>query len=271
MGALLAGHVRDAGHDVTVWNRHRRELDGARVADTVGDAVTGAQVVVTMLFDPDSVRAVADDLVEHAAEGAVWVDVTTVGPAASRELAQRAGSAGVRFVDAPVLGSTPLAEPGELTTVVGGADEDVERVRPLLQTWCADGKVVHVGPVGSGSAMKLVVNQSLGAVAAGLGEALGLADHLGLPQGRVLDVLSAGAYGWTLGQKRPMLESGDFSDATFSLAGLAKDLGLVVDAAGDHPVPLTREVRARTQDAVDEGHGDEDYAVVIARIAAGRD
>ncbi len=169
----------------------------------------------------------------------MWVDVTTVGPATSRELAERARAAGVRFVDAPVLGSTPLAEPGELTTVVGGADEDVERVRPLLQTWCADGKIVHVGPVGSGSALKLVVNQSLGAVAAGLGEALGLADHLGLPQGTVLDVLSAGAYGWTLGQKRPMIESGDFSAATFSLSGLAKDLGLVVDAAGDRPVPLT--------------------------------
>jgi 3-hydroxyisobutyrate dehydrogenase len=124
-----------------------------------------------------------------------------------------------------------------------------------------------VGPIGSGSALKLVVNQGLGVLAAGLGEALRIGTELGLERELVLDVLSGGAYGFTIGQKRAMVESGDFSATSFSIDLMAKDLDLAVRTARDAKLDVTRAALDAARRSIDAGHSGEDYAAIIGHLA----
>ena len=272
MGVLMARHVLTAGHDLTVWNRTPGRAGplvsgGAAEARTVADAVSGADVVVLMLFGPDSVREVLADVLPAAAPGTLVVDATTIGPAAARELGATCRSAGLRYADCPVAGSTGPAEAGTLGVLAGCDEADWADLEPLLQLWGDPARVRRVGGVGSGSALKLVVNQGIGVLAAGLGEALALATQLGLERDQVLDVLGMAAYGWTLGQKRSMVEAGDYSDTQFSLDLLAKDLDLAVACAGDAELAVTRAALTEARSALDAGHSGEDYAALIGFLA----
>jgi 3-hydroxyisobutyrate dehydrogenase len=202
-------------------------------------------------------------------EGLLVVDCTTIGPDAAREFGRLAADAGARYADAPVAGSLGPAREGTLGVLAGCRPDDWADVEPLLHLWGDPAKVRRVGEVGSGSALKLVVNQGIGVLAAGLGEALALAHDLGLDRASVLDVLSGTAYGWTVQQKRSMLDADDFTGTQFSLDLLAKDLQLAVDVAGrdGHPPAVTQAVLDHARSALDAGHAGEDYAAVIAHIA----
>jgi 3-hydroxyisobutyrate dehydrogenase len=269
MGVLMAGHVLSAGHDLVVWNRTAGRAGdlvarGAREVANVADAVSAADRVVLMLFGPDSVREVLPEVLRHAQPGTLVIDSTTIGPEAARDFAALAAASGVRYVDAPVAGSTGPAADGTLGVLVGGAPQDYEDALPLLHLWGAPEKVRRVGDVGAGSALKLCVNQGLGVMAAGVGEALRLGSALGLDRDVLLDVLGATAYGWYLAQKRPMLDAGDFSGTTFSLDLMAKDLDLAVAAGGDLPVTSACLQAARA--ALDQ-HAGQDYAAMTAHLA----
>ena len=271
MGVLMAGHVLSAGHDLVVWNRtpgraHELVGRGASEADTAAEAVRDADVVVLMLFGPDSVREVLPEVAGAAAFGTLVIDGTTIGPEAAQEFAALVANSGLRYVDAPVAGSTGPAAEGTLGVLVGGSQQDYQDALPLLHLWGAPEKVRRVGQVGSGSALKLCVNQGLGVMAAGLGESLRLGARLGLDRDVLLDVLSATAYGWYLGQKRPMLAAGDFSGTTFSLDLMAKDLELAVAAGAALPVTAACLDAARA--ALAE-HSGEDYAAMTAHLADG--
>lgn len=269
MGALMAGHVLSAGHDLVVWNRtpgRASELvaRGASEAETPAEAASGAERVVLMLFGPDSVRDVLPQVAGAAPAGALVIDGTTIGPEAAQEFAALVAGSGLRYVDAPVAGSTGPAAEGTLGVLVGGSQQDYDDALPLLHLWGAPEKVRRVGAVGAGSALKLCVNQGLGVMAAGLGESLRLGRELGLDRSAMLDVLSMTAYGWYLGQKRPMLDSGDFSATTFSLDLMAKDLDLAVQAGGE--LPVTRACLDAARAAL-AGHAGEDYAALTGFLA----
>ena len=256
MGVPMATHVVEAGHDVTVWNRTPKPgaVPGAREARFVSDAVRDAEVVVTMLFGPDAVRSV---LAEVPA-GPLVIESSTIGPAVAREMAQ-----GRRFVDAPVVGSVGPATNGTLGVLVGGTDEDYAAAEPLLTLW--GDRVRHVGPVGAGSAMKLVINLTLGAAMAGVGEAIRLANDLGLARDATLDVLEWGPLRPSVETKRAMLESGEFTPTGFSLELNAKDLALALHAA-DNDLAVTRAVLAEAYTAIAAGHGTDDYAALAGHI-----
>lgn len=263
MGAAMAAHVARAGHDLTVWNRTPGRaaplLDlGAREARTISEAVAGAEVVVTMLFGPDAVREVLDEVRQHAAEGTLVVESSTIGPAVAREVAH-----GLRFVDAPVVGSVQPATDGTLGVLAGGSADDFAAARPLLDLWGED--VRHLGPVGAGSAMKLVVNLTLGVAMGGIGEALRLAGDLGLDPKDALDVVAMGPLGKSVTTKRAMLDSGEFQPVGFSLDLMAKDLDLALHAA-DNDLALTRAALAAARDAIASGHGTDDYASLAGHI-----
>lgn len=270
MGVLLAGHVLAAGHDLVVWNRSPGRAGdlvarGAREATSVADAVRGADRVVLMLFGPDSVRQVLAEVVAAARPGTLVVDGTTIGPEAAREFGATAAAAGLRYVDAPVAGSTGPAAEGTLGVLVGGSEADYDDALPLLHLWGAPEKVRRVGEVGAGSALKLCVNQGLGVLATGLGESLRLGRELGLERSVLLDALQATAYGWYLAQKRPMLDAADFSRTTFSLDLMAKDLDLAVAAYDD--LPVTRACLEAARASLSE-HAGEDYAALTAYVAS---
>ncbi|HEV2889665.1 MAG TPA: NAD(P)-dependent oxidoreductase [Frankiaceae bacterium] len=264
MGAAMAAHVARAGHDLTVWNRTPGRAAplvglGAREARSIAEAVEGAEAVVTMLFGPDAVREVLDEVRQHAPPGALVVESSTIGPAVAREVAK-----GLRFVDAPVVGSVQPATDGTLGVLVGGSREDFEAAEPLASLWGGSG-VRHLGPVGAGSAMKLVVNLTLGVAMGGIGEALRLAGDLGLDPRETLDVVAMGPLGKSVETKRAMLDSGEFQPVGFSLELMAKDLDLALHAA-DNDLALTRAALAAARDAIASGHGTDDYASLAGHI-----
>ncbi len=274
MGALMAGRVLDAGHNTAVWNRtpgRAAELvaRGATAAASPRAAAAGADAVVTMLFDAAAVRSVLLDEPDGAASGAppgaLVVDCSTIGPDAARGLAAELHQRGLRFVDAPVAGSTPLAEKGQLGSFLGGSAADVAAARVVVAAWTDAAKVRTSGGTGSGQALKLVLNTSLGMAIAGVGECLRLARDLGLEKDLALDVL-AGPFGWTLAQKRPLLEREDYTPATFSLDAMTKDLRLAVEA-GEGRMAVGRAVLAEAEAALAAGHEGEDHAALAGHLA----
>ncbi|MDT7537037.1 MAG: 3-hydroxyisobutyrate dehydrogenase [Actinomycetota bacterium] len=269
MGVRMAKHILDAGHDLVVWNRTPGKAGdlvaaGAREAKTAAEATEGADVAVLMLFGPDSVREVLPDIVR---EGLLVIDSTTIGPAAAHEFGRLCKEKGARYVDAPVAGSLEPAAAGTLGVLAGCDEADWPEAEKLLHLWGDPARVRRIGPVGSGSALKLVVNQGLGVLAAGLGEALLMAGQLGLDRDVVLDVLEQGAYAFTVKQKRELLARGDFSDARFSVDLLAKDLGLAIKETRDADLEVTAAALSAARRTMDAGHAGEDYAAIIGHLA----
>jgi len=267
MGRLIASHILSAGHELTVWNRTPGKAGelvsrGAREATSVEDAVAGADAVVLMLFGGDSVHEVLGHIAKGAPAGTLVIDATTTGPDAARQLSDEATERGLRYVDAPVAGSLGPARDGTLTILVGGSDEDVAEARPLLELWGDPQRIRHLGRPGSGNALKAVVNMCIGVAAAGVAEALKLAADLHLDRSITLDALEAGPLGWTVKQKRQMLDSGDFTPTAFSLDLLSKDLKAALDnAAGELPVLAAAQELAKQ--AIAAGRGEQDYATVV--------
>ena len=269
MGVRMAQHVLDAGHELVVWNRTPGKAGdlvaaGAREAKTAAEATADADVAVLMLFGPDSVREV---LPEIAREGLLVIDSTTIGPAAAHEFGRVCKDKGARYVDAPVAGSIEPAASGTLGVLAGCDEADWAEAEKLLHLWGDPARVRRIGGVGSGSALKLVVNQGLGVLAAGLGEALLMAGQLGLDRGVVLDVLEQGAYGFTVKQKRELLEKGDFSETRFSVDLIAKDLGLAVMETRDADLEVTDSALSAARRTIEAGHAGEDYAAIIGHLA----
>jgi 3-hydroxyisobutyrate dehydrogenase-like beta-hydroxyacid dehydrogenase len=275
MGGPMARRLLDTGHELVVWNRTGDkaaplEAAGARVAATPRHAASGAEVVITMLADPIALAAVTegpDGVAAGVDDGATVLEMSTVGPAAVHRL-REALPDGVALVDSPVLGSTPQAEEGSLQLFVGGDGADVQRQLPLLETF---GSPTHVGPLGAGAAAKLVVNSTLGGTLALLGEALALADGMGLDRSTALDVLARSPLGSQVERRRGPLESGEFP-LRFRLRLASKDLDLVEAAAGDAAVDLRVAPASRSwfDDATEDGWGDADYSAVLAYITGGR-
>ena len=270
MGVAMAAHVARSEHDLTAWNRTAGKAAGlidlgATEARSVSAAVSRADVVVLMLFGPESVREVLPNVVAHA-PNALVVDATTIGPEAAHEFAKTCQAGGLRYVDAPVAGSTTSATDGTLGVFLGGSTADTEQARLLAELWGDPARVLHVGGVGSASALKLCVNQGIGVLAAGLGESLRLGRDLGLDRDLLLDVLSQSVYGWVLSQKRAMVEADDYSDTTFSLDLMAKDLSLAVAATGND-LEVTRACLDQARRALAAGHSGEDYAAIIGHVA----
>jgi len=169
---------------------------------------------------------------------------------------------GVDFLDAPVLGSIAEAEAGSLQIFVGGGDELVERWSPLLSVL---GQVHPVGPVGAGSAAKLVANSTLVGVIGVLGEALALARALGLPDQVAFDVLGTTALGAQAERRRDSVESGEYPPR-FALSLAKKDADLILEAAPDADLRLTQAAQTWLADAVRAGRGDQDYWAVLAEV-----
>src|SRR5947209_12167684 len=158
MGSRMAANLAKAGFELTVWNRTQAKAEafcaehpGVQLGSTPAQAAAGCEVVVTMVVDGDQVEQVLlgeDGAASEAPRGALCIDCSTIGAAATRAIAARLGEHGLEMVDAPVTGSSPRAEDGTLTIMAGGSDEAFARAKPVLE---AMGEViVHAGPLGHG-------------------------------------------------------------------------------------------------------------------------
>ncbi len=260
MGTAMAARLADEGHELTLYNRtppasgSGADLPGV-LAATPAEAVAGVEVAITMLTDGAAVHEVLFGA--GGAAGAldpqtVLVDMSTIGPDAVRAIRDELPAA-TRFVDAPVQGSTPKARAGELVIYAGGSADDLAGCRPALDSL---GTVRHVGALGSGAAMKLVVNLALGASFVVLAEALRTSDALGLDPEASLDALSGTAIGSLVPRLRKRLAD-PAAPTQFAVSLAAKDLGLVLEANGDTDGAAAAATR-RLTDAVAAGLADAD-------------
>ena len=271
MGARMARRLLDAGNRLVVWNRTPAKAEplaaaGATVASTPAGAARDVDVVITMVSDPGALRDVTsgdDGVIAGLGSSATLIEMSTVGPAAVSRLASRLPP-GQAMLDAPVLGSVAEAESGSLRIFVGGPAPLFERWRGLLS---ALGSPVHVGLLGSGARSKLVANLTLFGVLGVLGEALALADRLGLSREVAFEVLAGTPLREQAERRRPSIESGRYP-ARFRLSLGLKDATLIQEAAGEAGADLRVLEAARSwlADAVAEGRGDEDYSAVLATI-----
>jgi 3-hydroxyisobutyrate dehydrogenase len=271
MGSAMAQHLIDAGHELSVWNRSPGKADdlvkaGAREAESVADAVGSAEAIVLMLFGPDSVREVLQQVGSAASPGTLVIDSTTIGRDAAQEFGKLAADAGLRYIDAPVVGTVTPAQQGTLGILLGGSESDVEEARPLLETWGDPEKIRYVGQVGAGNALKTVVNLTLGIAMGGVGEALRLGDDLGIEREVLLATLAQGPLGFSVGQKRDMLASGKYGPTAFSLELMLKDLQIAVDVSR-HDLPLAAGTAKYAEEAVTAGHGADDYTALAGHLA----
>ncbi len=234
MGSRMARRMLQAGHQLGVWDPDPKRVGalvaaGATAAADPVSAVADREFVVTMVPDPESLDGLifgAGGLDGLLSPGQMLVDMSTVGPHYIVGLRARLMPA-VSLVDAPVRGSLPEAERGQLVVMVGASDGDFARVRPLLR--CL-GEVERVGELGAGAAMKLAVNLSLGCALTSLGESLALADALGVGRERALSLLADCPWAPLLKSRRTMVESGEYPPQ-LRLGLAAKDFRLIREAA----------------------------------------
>jgi 3-hydroxyisobutyrate dehydrogenase-like beta-hydroxyacid dehydrogenase len=267
----MARRLLDAGNELVVWNRTPDKAAdlvaaGAEQAASPADAARRADAVITMVSDPAALRAVVegpDGIAAGLGEDTTLINMATVGPGAVGWLADVL-PAGSRLLDAPVLGSLAEAEAGELKIFVGGSEELVERWTPLLSVL---GTPIRVGPLGAGSAAKLVANTTLFGMLGVLGEALALADGLGLSRDTTFEVLAETPLAAQAERRRPSLEAGEYSPR-FALSLARKDADLVLEEAAAAGVDLRLAEAARSwlREAEKAGLGAEDYSAMLARI-----
>jgi len=270
MGSRMAANLLKQQVQLTVFNRSAAPMQaltalGARGAVSCGDAASEADVVFSMLPSPEVVAQVAwgaEGFLRKMKKHAVWVDCSTVNPSFSREAHQAAERQGVEFLDAPVAGTKPHAENGELVFFVGGGQAALDVVEPLLKFMGS--KVVHVGAVGQGSALKMVVNAMLAQAMLAFSEAVLFGEKLGLPRALLLDALP------TMPVSAPFIKAkaekirADDYDAQFPLEWMYKDLHLAAMTAYEnhHPMYMMGLAKELFGHAKDRGLGREDFSAV---------
>jgi 3-hydroxyisobutyrate dehydrogenase len=278
MGAPMARHLAETGHDVTVWNRTTDKAQplarhGARVAEDPAAAMADAEVVVTMLTDGEAVEDVMREAAPAAPANTVWWQASTVGIGATESLAALAEEHDLVLVDAPVLGTKGPAEAGELVVLASGDDAAVQQLTPLFDA--VGSKTIRLGEAGAGTRFKLVMNHWVLAVTDAIAETISLAEGLGLDPALFLQGIEGGTLDIGYAHlKAPGMIAGELPVA-FPLKHALKDAELILEAGERHDLDLglATTVRNRFAQAADEGHGDQDMGMVVtaSRPAAGGD
>lgn len=274
MGSRMAARLIAAGHDVVVWNRSSGPAallaaSGASIASTPRAAAAGADIALSMVRDDDASQAVWLDPDTGALAamqvGAVAIESSTLSPDTARALAAAGAARGVPVLDAPVAGSRPQAEAGQLIFLVGGDAPTLDRVREVLLAM--GGAVHHAGPAGAGMAIKLAVNAMLAVQVAGLAELSGMLAAQGLDAARAADILGATpvASPAAKGALASMV-AGAYAP-NFPVALAEKDMEIVDAVALVSPV--SHAARNVLRQAAEAGHGDEHLTAVRKLYAAG--
>lgn len=242
MGAPMARHLVQAGHDVTGFNRTTAKAEawaaanGGRAAATVAEAAQGVELFILCVGNDDDVRAVVTEALPHLAAGAVVVDHTTTSARLAREMAELATGQGRHFIDAPVSGGQAGAENGQLSVMAGGDVEALARAEPALKAYSK--AIQHMGAAGSGQLTKMVNQIAIAGVVQGLAEAVHFAQVAGLDTDAVYEAVSKGAaQSWQMDNRWKTAAKGEF-DFGFAVDWMRKDLGLVLDEARSNGAKL---------------------------------
>ena len=281
MGLPMAHNLAAAGYEIRAYNRSRDKTDGLAAAhdnvtavESPAAAAEGADIVVSMTSDDRVLEAVTTGpggIVETAAKGMIFVDMSTVSPMASGRVAQALDANGVTFLRAPVMGSIPVAERGELMIMSSGPKAALEAVRPVLEI--VGGKILWVGEDEQSRYLKLSINLQIGIIGAVMAEALAFGVKGGMDWERLIDIMSQSPLSSPLVKfKTEPLKAYDFK-AAFSNEQMGKDLDLALATARDMetPMPITALVRQQIAAMIARGHGELDWfsLALLAREMAG--
>jgi 3-hydroxyisobutyrate dehydrogenase len=282
MGSGMANRMLSANFPLAVYNRNREKCvplgkAGAFIASSPLEAASRSQIVISMVGDDTASRQIwlgENGALQGASPDSILIECSTLSRDWIAELAMKAVERGCRFLDAPVTGTKPHAASGELTFMVGGSRQVLDAARPVFSVLGRD--VLHMGPVGSGSAMKLINNFVCGVQAASFAEALSMIDAGGLDRTTAISILTGGAPGSGIVKRiAERIATNDFTP-NFALHWMAKDLSYALRNAADQGIPLQTATAALAifRQAMAEGHGEEDFSAVsktsIGRSSASR-
>ena len=280
MGGNMATRFLDGGYTVYGEAQSREDAqalvdNGLRWCDTPREVAETVDVIFTSLPDDAALELVAsgpDGILAGITAGKVWVDLSTVSPRASRDIAARVRARGATMLDAPVSGSVPQVQAGTLTIMVGGDERAYAQVEPLLRVL---GTPTHIGDNGQGLVLKLAINISLGVQMLAYSEGLLLAERAGIDPRLATDVMTHSAIGSPMLKARADLVLDQPDEAWFDVTFMEKDIALALEAARelDVPMPATRAVDRTLKVALGFGYGRRDIAAlytVLSRLTGDR-
>lgn len=270
MGQSMASNLVKAGHEVVVWNRTPGKLvEGAAVAPSPAAAAQGADVVWLCVSDTDAVEQVMfgkEGVEASLQQGAIIADSSTISPSATLKFADRVAAKGVAWVDAPMTGSKIGARDGTLVFIVGGAEADVERLKPLFAAMGK--KIFRMGELSKGQATKLAMNLQIALIFEGFAEGLTLATKLGVDPQQLISLIEATMVrSGVVEYKAPFVLQRDFTP-NFPLRLMHKDIRLALEAAKESRVKLPglETVEEIYEMATEDGHQDSDYAATLTLL-----
>src|ERR1700730_13096445 len=270
MGSRMAANLQKHGYSLVLFNRTRAKAEPllgpwGTFSDSPAKVAEQVDILFTMLAQPDVVEQAAlgrNGFLGNLKPNALWVDCSSVNPSFSKKMAAETARREVRFVDAPVTGSAPVAADAKLVFWVGADGADLETIRPLLL--CMGNKIVHAGGHGMGTSMKMVINLLLGNAMATFAEGMALGQGLGLSHKMLFDsLLGMPAVAPFLASKREKIERGNY-EAEFPLRWMQKDMHLAAVSAYEAGVamPLTNVSKEIYRLAMRGGHDTEDFSVI---------
>lgn len=272
MGQAMVARLLEAGFPVAVWNRTREKAQplveqGATLAPSLAELASVSDLIFSMVTDDAAVEAIynpADGLLFGQVSGRLFIEMSTIRPDTIRRLATLINARGAALLDAPMSGTVAPARAGRLLALVGGAPENLERARPALEVWCR--RIAHMGPIGSGTTMKLVLNMPMAVYWQALAEALAMGTKSGLDMAQMLDLIADSPAGiGALQQKIPII-LGETSEVSFDVTGVRKDL-LAMTTTGlllGVPMPTASAALLTYAAATAAQWGEHDLADLIA-------
>lgn len=282
MGSRIVKRLLDAGHQVSGYNRTRSKAESLIQAGMVWknspkEVAQAADITFSMVMDTAALSSItesADGILAGLSADKIFVDMSTVSPKSIRLLADRVAGTGAQMLEAPVSGSIPAAESGNLIVYVGGNAETLEKVRPVFEQMSQ--KIIHVGGNGQAIAMKIAINLNLPIQLVSLFEGVLLAERSGVSRADALDaLLNSVAASTAMKYRAPfMLKMPD--EVWFSAAMMKKDIQLALELGEETGVALktAQLVNELLDQAIAAGWGDQDFAVlyrVVEQLSAGRD
>ncbi|RAL22037.1 NAD(P)-dependent oxidoreductase [Thermoflavimicrobium daqui] len=273
MGKSMWRHIYQAGFPVTVWNRTPVKMEeamklGAKVAGSPKEVAKVSDIVITMVGDTPDVREVVEGengILSGARPGTILIDMSTISPNATREIAKHAAAKNVYMLDAPVSGGDIGAREGTLSIMVGGEAEVLEKARPILEPMAKS--IVHCGPIGAGQTVKACNQILCGVHLLAMVEAFTFAKKAGVDLEKMLEVTTQGAGGsWALSNLGPRVVKGDL-DPGFSVRFQQKDLRIALQEAERMEIPMlgTSMVQQLLRSVQAMG-GDEDGTHALIRV-----
>ncbi|MEM8862217.1 MAG: NAD(P)-dependent oxidoreductase [Chloroflexota bacterium] len=272
MGGRMAANLLKNGADLTIYNRTKAKAsglleEGAKWAEDLSN-MSEMDIVFTMLAHPEAVTEMAigaNGFLNHLRPGKIWVDCSTVNPSFSRMMADEAAARNIKFIDAPVAGTKPQAQNGELVFITGGNAEDIETCRPFFEMMGS--RVAHMGENGKGASLKVVVNLMLAQTMAAFAESVALGESLGISQEVLFNTLMGGpVVPPFVASKRDMMTNNVYEDPQFPLRWMQKDVQMAAVSAYETGIsmPIANVTKEIYQMATQAGFGDQDFSAIYS-------